>query len=57
MRKILPTYDQLRYYWCIMQGDRDLPCALFLLECDAKDWLEQQETKEVYFIQSPVVNC
>lgn len=50
---MLPTYEQLRYYWCVMQGDRDLPCAMFLLECDAKDWIEAQETKEVYFIQKP----
>ena len=51
---MLPTYEQLRYYWLVTQGDRDLPCAFFLLECDAKDWVDQQESKDVYFIQKPL---
>lgn len=35
MKTKLPTYEQLRHYWVVSQGDGDLPCALFLLECDA----------------------
>lgn len=54
MRVKLPTYEQLRHYWVVTQGDSDLPCALFLLECDAKDWIEQQETKDVYDIVRPL---
>lgn len=50
----LPSYEQLRYYWTVTQGDRDLPCAMFLLECDAKDWVEQQESKNVYAVVPPI---
>lgn len=41
----LPYYDQLRHYWCVSQGGAELPCAMFLLECDAKEWVEQQKSK------------
>lgn len=54
MRTKLPTYEQLRHYWVVSQGDADLPAAMFLLECDAKDWIEQQENKEVYAVQKPL---
>jgi hypothetical protein len=51
---MLPTYEQLRHYYLVLQGDRDLPCAMFLLECDAIDWVNQQETKDVYFVKEPI---
>ena len=49
----LPTYDQLKYYWCVKQGDKDLPCAMFVLECDAIDWVNQQ-SDGCYTIQAPL---
>jgi hypothetical protein len=49
----LPTYEQLRCYWVVAQGEADLPCAMFLLECDARDWVAQQESKDVYMIVAP----
>lgn len=51
---MLPTRDQLRYYWLVMQDDVTLPCAMFTLECDAMDWIEQQEAKEIYYIVKPL---
>jgi hypothetical protein len=56
MGVLLPTYEQLRYYWVVAQGDNDLPCAMFLLECDAKEWIEQQESKEVYTVVKPLAS-
>lgn len=51
----LPTYEQLRHYWVVSQGDTDsLPCAMFLLECDARDWVGQQESKDVYKVLPPL---
>lgn len=49
----LPTYEQLRHYWIVTQGDIDLPCAMFLLECDAKEWVAQQ-TENIYTAVRPL---
>ena len=42
---MLPTRDMLKQYWCVVQEDypEDLPCALFILEKDALDWIAAQE--------------
>ncbi len=53
MKNKLPTYEQLRHYWVVTQGDRDLPCAMFLLECDAEEWVKQQ-TENIYAVQKPL---
>lgn len=50
----LPSYEQLRHYYLVTQGDRELPCAMFLLECDANDWVNQQESRDVYCVIPPL---
>jgi hypothetical protein len=50
----LPTYEQLRHYWVVKQSEDDLPCAMFMLECDAVDWVKQQQSTDNYLIMKPL---
>lgn len=47
----LPTYSQLRYYYCVYQDVDSIPCAMFILENDAREWVNQQTRKELYHIE------
>jgi len=47
----LPTHGQLRHYYCVYQDVDGIPCAMFVLERDATDWVNQQQCKELYHIE------